>query len=223
MLRVARNALILVLAFAVFVMITLILREDVAMPAWVPFDLHKDVWLAHLLKLFGILLIGPPLVSLIVSLVLLGSDPAGREYTPIAKDGMRELRLAPGAKYTCIGISVGVLAAIFLALIWQEEHLGIWLFASPVIIAFLYGLVLCFAVRARYDDKGIASIYYGLRWRRNRWEDLTGITVDPGPGDVVLRFGTAGIQRLSAYYAGIGTFMDFAHARLREADDARTA
>ena len=61
-----------VFSAAVFVMIVLILREDVPLPEWLPFDFHDGPWLAAILKLFGVLLIGPTFASLIVSIAEIG-------------------------------------------------------------------------------------------------------------------------------------------------------
>ncbi len=215
---VASRLVILACAFGVFVLIALILREDVPMPDWIPFDLHKSVWLAPVLKLFGVLLLASPFAGVIAAFIVLGSDPEGREPATTDAAGRFELRLAPGAKYTAVGFTLIVLGMLLFALIWKEEPLGIWLFVSPLILAFLYGLVLCFAVRARYDDDRVASLYYSLRWREHRWDDLTGIEFDGGAGDVILRFGDKGNQRLSAYYSGIGHLIEFAHSVLQQRD-----
>lgn len=213
---------VLACAFGIFVLITLILREDVPMPDWIPFDLQKSVWLAPVLKLFGVVLLAPPFAALIAALITLGSDPGGREPASTNADGQIELRLTAGAKYTAVSTCLIVLGMIFFALIWQDEPLGIWLFVSPLILAFLYGLVLCFSVRARYDRDRVTSLYYSLRWRENRWADLTGIEVDGAAGDVVLRFGDKGSQRLSTYYGGISHLIDFAQSVLRSREDIQT-
>ena len=218
MLAVLRNALILVLAFGVFVGITLILREDVPPPAWLPFDPHKEVWLAPLLKLFGVVLLAPPFAALIASLVMLGGRASEQHRPEANRGGVTDLRLHPGAKWTAIGLSILLLGGIVFALIAGDEPLGIWLFVSPMIAACLYGLVLCLTARARYDHAGLSSIYYRLRWQSNRWEDLQDIRVDSGPGDVIFDFGDKGVQRLSAYYVGIGDCMRYAEQRTREID-----
>ncbi|MXQ08192.1 hypothetical protein GQ651_10090 [Alphaproteobacteria bacterium GH1-50] len=218
MIAVLRNALILVLAFGVFVGITLILREDVPPPAWLPFDPQKDVWLVPLLKLFGTVLLAPPLAALIASLVMLGAGPHQRIRPGRDASGTTELRLIPGAKWTAAGLALMMFAGLVFALIAGDEPFGIWLFVSPMLAACLYGLILCFTVRARYDCDGLSSIYYLLRWQTNDWADLRDIRVDNGPGDVIFDFGDKGVQRLSIYYVGIGDCMRFAEKRVKEID-----
>ena len=222
---VLQNALILALAFGVFVGITLILREDVPPPAWLPFDPQKDVWLAPLLKLFGAVLLAPPLAALIASLVMLGAGPRHRIQPGRDASGVTELRLITGAKWTAAGLALMTFAGLVFALITGDEPLGIWLFASPMLALCLYGLVLCFVVRARYDRDGLSSVYYRLRWQHNDWADLQDIRVDSGPGDVIFDFGDKGRQRLSTYYVGIGDCMRYAEERTREIDaqNARTS
>jgi len=215
---IARNALVLALAFGVFVGITLILREDVPPPDWLPFDPRKDIWLAPLLKLFGVVLLAPPFAALIASVILLGAKPRFRQRPTPDATGVTQLRLVAGVKWTAAGLALLLLGAILFALIAGDEPLGIWLFVSPMIAGCLYGLVLCFTVRAQYDDEGLSSVYYRLRWQTNAWEDLQEIRVDSGPGDVVFDFGQKGVQRLSAYYVGIGDCMRFAEQRTREID-----
>ena len=215
MLAVLRNALILVLAFGVFVGITLILREDVPRPAWLPFDPMKEAWLAPVLKLFGAVLLAPPLAALIGSLMMLGTnEPEPRHVT----GKVTELHLRRGAKWTAMGLCLLMLGGLLFALIDRNEPLGTWLLVSPVIAACLYGLVLCLTVRAQYNALGLSSIYYRLRWKANDWADLREIRVDGGPGDVVLDFGDKGVQRLSIYYVGIGDCMRFAEKRVKEID-----
>lgn len=211
---VLARLVILACAFGVFILITLILREDVPMPDWVPFDLHKSVWLAPVLKLFGVLLLAPPFARLVASLMVLGSAPGWQAGPQPDEKGVVQLRLMKGPKYTAIGLCLTVFGAIIFALIWQEEPSGIWLFVSPLLLALLYGLVLCFAVRAQYDQRRVAALYYGLRWRENRWADLSGVAIDSSAGDIILRFGDRGSLRLSAYYDGIGGLLRHANAIL---------
>lgn len=218
--KIAGQAVALCCAVGVFYLIARILAEDVPMPAWMPFDLRKDLWLAPVLKVFGAILIAPPLVGLLVSLLLLGYAP--RDRSLYDNTGPIELRLAPGAKYTGAGICLMIVGAILYSIYLQDEPWTVWLFAGPVVLAGLYGLVLCFVVRAIYDEREIASVYYALRWRRNDWSELTGIEHHPGPGDIVLRFGGR-TQRLSVYYRGIDDLIAFANVKLKEAALARTA
>lgn len=218
--QVILNLIALSCAFGVFLLITLILSEDAAMPGWLPFDLHKEAWLAPLLKVFGTLLIAPPLAALVGSLVVLGTDPLRRSRARPTRDGQMEMTLKPGAKYTAIGMCLLLLGGIVFALIWQDEPVGVWLFVSPMILATLYGLLLCFVVRARYDDTGISSIYYGLRWQHRDWRDLTALELQSGPGDIVLRFGEKGPLRVSVYYNGIMDLVDHAKRALRTNLDA---
>lgn len=218
MLAVLRNALVLALALGVFIGITLILREDVPPPAWLPFDPQKDVWLAPLLKLFGVVLLAPPFAALIASLIMLGGRAADQRQPTADSTGVTDLRLHPGARWTAIALCILLLGGIVFALIAGDEPLGIWLFVSPMIAACLYGLVLSLTVRARYDREGLSSIYYRLRWQTNAWADLQDIRVDSGPGDVIFDFGDKGVQRLSAYYVGIGDCMRYAEQRTREID-----
>lgn len=218
--QVISNLIALSCAFGVFFLITLILSEDVAMPPWIPFELRKDTWLAPLLRVFGILLLAPPMAALIGSLTVLGTDPYRRSRARATGTGELELTLKPGPKYTAIGLCLLFLGGIVFALIWQEEPLGIWLFVSPMILATLYGLVLCFVVRARFDDTGISAIYYGLRWQHRDWRDLTALELQNGAGDMVLRFGDKGPLRVSVYYNGILDLVDHAKRELRTNLDA---
>lgn len=214
MARIAGQIVILACAAGVFWFVTLILNEDVPMPAWLPFDFQKDTWLAPLLRVFGALLLAPPVAALMVSIILLGYEPRGQNLYD--GKGPIVLSLGPGARYGGAGLCLVLMCAIVAVLIWQNEPLGIWLFTSPILLACLYGVVLCFVVRATYDEDGISSIYYGLRWKQDKWSELTAVYDDPGPGDIVLQFGEK-TQRVSAYYNGIGNLVQFANVKLNEA------
>ena len=97
--QVISNLIALSCAFGVFFLITLILSEDVAMPPWIPFELHKDTWLAPLLRVFGILLLASPIAALIGSLAALGTDPYRRSRARATGTGELELTLKTKYRY----------------------------------------------------------------------------------------------------------------------------
>lgn len=218
--RIIGQIIILACAVGIFWLITLILAEDVPLPAWVPFDPQKDLWLGPLLKIFGTLLLAPPLATLMISIILLGYNPRGDNLYEAS--GPVVLELGHGARLGGAGICALMAGALIAALILQNEPLGIWFFVSPMLLACLYGVVLCFVVRATYDGDGISSIYYGLRWKHNDWQDLIGIEHASGAGDIVFRFRDQS-QRVSVYYNGIDNLLQFAHVKLNEASLARSA
>lgn len=206
-----------------FYLIALILAEDLPMPAWMPFDYHEGSWLALFLRFFGVLLITPPAVTLLYSVMRIGADQSRGRLFQNPYDTYTTLRLPIGAKVAAVGLGFGIIIAIIAVLIWQEEPWGIWLFASPLMLLGLYCMLVFSMIRVDFDQEHIIAMTPLFRWQRHRWVDLVEITHNREWQELRLVFADGRIARVSTLFNNLADFVAFAQAKGKENDDARTA
>lgn len=210
-------------AVGVFYLIALILAEDVGMPAWVPFDYHEGSWLALFLRLFGVLVITPPAVALLVSIMCIGAvQSRGRLYQNAQSDVLI-LRLPIGVKIAGVGLSGLLFVAIIAVLIWQDEPWGIWIFASPLLLLGLYGMLVFSLIRVDFDQNYIIAITPLFRWQRHKWAELVEVSVNQEWQEYRLKFEDGRMARVSTLFKDLPDFIAFTQAKIKENEDARTA
>ena len=210
-------------AVGVFYLIALILAEDVGMPAWVPFDYHAGSWLALFLRLFGVLIITPPAIALLISIMRIGADQSRWRLYQNAHDKYLVLRLPIGVKIAGIGLSGLLFLAIIGVLIWQQEPWGIWLFVSPLLLLGLYGILVFSLIRVDFDQYHIIAMTPLFRWQRHRWTELVEVTINREWQEFRLKFEDGRIARVSTLFNNLPDFIAFMQAKIKENEDARTA
>jgi hypothetical protein len=221
--RILINLVWLACAGGVFYLIALILAEDVGMPAWMPFDYHEGSWLALILRLFGVFVITPPAVSLLISIMRIGADQSrGRLYHGAQGDYL-VLRLPVGVKIAGVGFSALLFAAIIAALVWQKEPWGIWVFASPMLLLGLYGVLVFSLIRVDFDQDNIIAMTPLFRWQRHKWTELVEVSLNAEWQEFRLKFADGRMARVSTMFNNLPDFVAFMQAKIKENEDARTA
>lgn len=221
--QVLLNLVWLLASFGIFVLLTLILAEDVQTPLWLPFDPHKDVWLAPFLKFFGILILMPPFVALLASLINIGRSGSRGMLFSKSNTGPWTLQLSSGFRVVMLALCFGLCIGILFALWAQEEPLGIWIFASPLLFLAMYGGLVALLTRLDFDQDRVTSLNWTLRRHSFNWRELEEISYNETWYELRLHFAHFGTARVSLYLNDLPGFIAFAQAKLKEADDARIA
>jgi hypothetical protein len=222
-LRILINLACLACAFGVFFLITLILAEDLAMPAWMPFDYHEGSWLALFLRLFGVVLITPPAVALLYSVMRLGADQSRGRLFQDPHETYMTLRLPVGVKIAAMGLGLGIVVAVITVLVWQKEPWGIWIFASPLIILGVYCMMVFSLIRVDFDQEHIIAMTPLFRWQRHRWADLVNARHHHQWQELRLTFTDGRVARVSTLFNNLPDFVAFMQVKAKEIEDARTA
>lgn len=221
--RILINLVCLGCAAGVFYLIALILAEDVEMPAWVPFDYHAGSWLALFLRLFGVLIITPPAIALLISIMRIGADQSRWRLYQNTHGNYLVLRLPVGVKIAGIGLSGLLFVAIIGVLIWQKEPWGIWLFASPLLLLGLYGMLVFSLIRVDFDQDDIIAMTPLFQWRRHKWTELVEVTINREWQEFRLTFADGRVARVSTLFNNLPDFIAFMQAKIKENENARTA
>ncbi len=214
--RVFVNFIIFGAAFAIFVLLTRIVVDNSEMPAWLPFDYHDGPWLQGLLKLFGVVLLMPPFVSLLGSLFDLGSRQSRWAIWSGTETDFWTLQLSSGMKWTMVCMSIGLGGAIIFFLWFENSPIGIWIFASPLFLLSIYTGLVFFIIKVPFDQKQITAMSPLLRWRTHRWCDLVAIEFVKDWMELRLHFSDGRFARVSLYLNGIHDFTEFAKSKLVE-------
>ena len=217
------NLVWLAASIGVLYLIGLILAEELAMPAWMPFDIHDGPWLAAFLKFFGVVLITPPFVALLADLFRIGATQARGRLFEVETGPITSLRLPPGVRWAAIVMGLGLSAAIIGVLWVMEEPWGIWLFASPLVLLGLYCAVVFAQIRVYFDQTHIVAMTPLLRWQRHDWADLEEMTLNREWQELRLHFADGRMARVSTMFNHLPDFVAFAQAKGKENEDARTA
>jgi hypothetical protein len=221
--RIVINLVWLACTIGVLYLIGLILAQDVGVPVWLPFDIHEGGWLAIFLRLFGVVIIAPPVFALIFSVMQIGADQSRAALYRDPSVDYLTLRLPAGTKVAGVGLSFLLFLAIIGALIWQDEPLGIWLFASPLMILGLYGMAVFSLIRVDFDQDHIVAMTPLFRWQRHKWSALVAVTHHRDWQELRLKFEDGRIARVSTLFNHLPEFIAFMQAKTKENDDARAA
>jgi hypothetical protein len=207
-------------AGGVFYLIALILAEDVGMPAWMPFDYHAGSWLALFLRLFGVVIITPPAIGLLISIMRIGADQSRWRLYQNAQSNYLILRLPIGVKIAGIGLSGLLFMAIIAVLVWQQEPWGIWLFVSPLRLLGVYGVVVVSLIRVEFDQDDIIAMTPLFRWQRHKWSALVEVTLNREWQEFRLKFADGRMARVSTLFNNLPDFIAFMQAKIKENEDA---
>lgn len=214
--NVILNFIWLIAAFCVFVMVTIILSQGTELPSWVPFDYREGPWLHALLKLFGVVVIITPFTALLGSLFSLGSE---RSRWALWSDNINDhwtLHLSAGMKWTMVGMAITLAGGAVFALWFQDEPIGIWLFASPLLLfSFYLGLVFLI-IKVPFDQTHITAMTPFLKWETHAWADLAEIEYVPSWTEYRLHFRDGRFARVSIYFNEVDDLIEFAKAKLVE-------
>jgi hypothetical protein len=221
--KILINLVWLACAGGVFYLIVLILAEDVGMPAWMPFDYHEGSWLALFLRLFGVLIVAPPAVALLVSIMHIGADQSRWRLYHAAQGNYLILRLPAGVKIAGVGLSGVLFIVIIVVLVWQQEPWGIWLFVSPLLLLALYGLLVFSLIRVDFDQDHIIAMTPLFRWQRHKWRELVEVHLNREWQEIRLTFADGRIARVSTLFSDLPDFIAFMQAKIKENEDARIA
>ena len=221
--RILINLVCLACAVGVFYLIALILAEEMPMPGWVPFDYHEGSWLAFFLRFFGVVLITPPAVALLYSVMRIGADQSRGRLFHDAHDSYMKMRLPVGVKIAAIGLGSGIVVAVVAVLVWQDEPWGIWVFASPLILLGLYCVMVFSLIRVDFDQEHIVAMTPLFRWQKHRWADLVEVRHNREWQELRLIFTDGRMARVSTLFNNLSDFVAFTQAKAKENEDARIA
>jgi hypothetical protein len=218
MMRIIVNGFCLGAAFYIFYLLTLILAKDLPLPEWMPFDFHDGPWLAATLKLFGVLLVGSPLISFLLAVFEVGGEQARWKLYQGANDDLLTLRLPVGLRVGMTLLGLLLMTSVVFMLWYGQEPWAAWIFAAPVLVLCLYAMILFVTIRVEFNQDYIIAMTPALRWQKHEWRNFRQMRFHNEWQELRLQFDDGRIARVSLMFNHLPDFIEFVKDKAKEID-----
>ncbi len=160
------------------------------------------------LRIFGTVVIGPPIALVVIALFAAGSD-----RTSLDTQGYTVMRLRSGARIFGTLLSLA-LSALFLLGPYYDAGIGLMLLLAPFGIFFLIAGLWCLVAKVAYDPHEVSATDYLFRVRRNYWSELKSVTYVQDAFEYHLGFEGGQKARVSTFYTGVNQLISLANTKL---------